>query len=101
MVRYNMLFMIFVPGLLALIFWNQGVKILTPINAILFSNFAPVTTVVIQLIQGYKISFLEYLGVFIVCLLIILNKLYKRMIIKNNNNILPTTHKQMNNTKNA
>lgn len=82
MVRYNMLFMIFIPGLLALIFWNQGVAILKPINAILFINFAPVTTVIIQMIQGYQISFFEYLGVFIVCLMIILNNLYQRMMIK-------------------
>lgn len=101
MVRYNMLFMIFVPGLLALIFWNQGVKILTPINAILFINFAPVTTVVIQMIQGYKISFFEYLGVFIVCLMIILNNLYQRMMIKKNPNILPTSHKETDSTKTA
>lgn len=82
MVRYNMLFMIFIPGLLALIFWNQGVAILKPINAILFINFAPVTTVIIQMIQGYKISFFEYLGVFIVCFMIIANNLYQRMMIK-------------------
>lgn len=91
MVRYNMLFMIFVPGLLALIFWNQGVKILTPINAILFINFAPVTTVIIQVIQGYKISFYEYLGVFIVCLMIILNNLYQRMMMKRTQ---PSIHKE-------
>jgi len=88
MVRYNMLFMIFVPGLLALLFWNQGVKILKPINTILFINFAPVTTIIIQVIQGYKISFYEYLGVFIVCLMIILNNLYQRMMIKRNQNTI-------------
>lgn len=94
MVRYNMLFMIFVPGLLALIFWNQGVKILTPINAILFINFAPVTTVVIQMIQGYTISFFEYLGVFIVCLMIVLNNLYQRMMIKKKHPIQQSSHKK-------
>src|SRR5699024_3634357 len=76
-------------------------KILTPINAILFINFAPVTTVVIQMIQGYKISFFEYLGVFIVCLMIILNNLYQRMMIKKNPDILPTSHKETDSTKTA
>ncbi len=89
MVRYNMYFMIFVPGLLALIFWNQGVAMLKPINAILFINFAPVTTVVIQMIQGYRISFFEYLGVFIVCLMIVLNNLYQRMMLKKKQDTLP------------
>src|SRR5690625_2604077 len=89
-----MYFMIFVPGLLALIFWNQGVAILKPINAILFVNFAPVTTVVIQMIQGYKISLFEYLGVFIVCLMIVLNNLYQRMMMKKKHDTLPQSESE-------
>lgn len=82
MVRYNMLFMILLPGLFALLFWNKGVTMLKPINAILFINLAPVTTIVIRMIQGHTISLFEYAGVFIVCLMIILNNLYQRMMQK-------------------
>lgn len=81
MVRYNMLFMIFLPGLFALLFWNKGVAMLKPINAILFINLAPVTTIVIRMIQGHTITFFEFMGVSIVCLMIILNNLYQRMIM--------------------
>lgn len=81
MIRYNMLFMILLPGLFALLFWNKGVSMLKPINAILFINFAPVTTIIIRFIQGYNISFFELTGVFIVCAMIILNNLYQRMMI--------------------
>src|SRR5690625_3271269 len=80
-VRYNMLFMILLPGLFALLFWNKAVLMLKPINAILFINLAPVTTVVIRLIQGYSISIYEYTGVFLVVLAILLNNLYQRYII--------------------
>lgn len=80
--KYNMLFMIFIPGLLALISWNQGVTILKPINAILFINFAPVTTVIIRLIQGHTITIYELLGVLIVCLMIIINNFYQRLITR-------------------
>jgi len=80
MVRYNMLFMILLPGLFALLFWNKGVTMLKPINAILFINLAPVTTLVIRMIQGYTISFYEYTGVAIVCLMIILNNIYQRFM---------------------
>lgn len=79
-VRYNMLFMILLPGLFALIFWNKAVTMLKPINAILFINLAPVTTVVIRFIQGHTITIFEYTGVFIVCLMILLNNLYNRYI---------------------
>lgn len=81
-IRYNMLFMIFIPGLLALVFWNKGVAILKPINAILFINFAPVTTVVIRLFQGHKISIFEITGVTLVCLMIIANNIYQRTVMK-------------------
>ncbi|MEI3611727.1 DMT family transporter [Pseudogracilibacillus sp. SO30301A] len=81
MVRYNMLFMILLPGLFALLFWNKGVTMLKPINAILFINLAPVTTIVIRMIQGHTITTFEYTGVAIVCLMIILNNLYQRMMM--------------------
>lgn len=77
-VRYNMLFMIFIPGLLALIAWNKGVSILKPINAVLFINFAPVTTVIIRFIQGHALSMFEILGVLIVCIMLIANNMYQR-----------------------
>jgi len=77
-VKYHMLFMITFPGLLALLSWNKGVQILQPINAILFINLAPVTTLMIRFIQGYQISLYEISGVSIVCLMIILNNLHQR-----------------------
>ncbi|HZW67341.1 MAG TPA: DMT family transporter [Pseudogracilibacillus sp.] len=81
-VRYNMLFMILLPGLFALLFWNKAVIMLKPINAILFINLAPVTTVVIRLIQGYSISIYEYTGVVIVVLAIVSNNMYHRWLAK-------------------
>ncbi len=79
-IRYHMLFMILFPGLFALLGWNKGVQILTPINAILFINFAPVTTIIIRMIQGYTIQPLELIGVAIVCAMIIANNLYQRVV---------------------
>lgn len=81
--KYNMLFMIFIPGLFALISWNKGVTILKPINAILFINVAPVTTVIIRLIQGHSLSIYEISGVIIVCLMIVMNNLFERMTNRN------------------
>lgn len=81
MVRYDMLFMIFIPGLLALLLWNNGVEILKPINAILFINFAPVTTIIIRMLQGYPISVYEFSGAAIVCLAIVFNNVHQRMLM--------------------
>lgn len=81
MVRYDMLFMIFIPGLLALLLWNKGVEILKPINAILFINFAPVTTIIIRMLQGYPISVYEFSGAAIICLAIVFNNVHQRMLM--------------------
>lgn len=77
-VKYHLLFMILLPGLFALIGWNKGVQILTPINAALFINFAPVTTIVIRMIQGHTIQPFEIAGVGIVCSMIVANNVYTR-----------------------
>lgn len=77
-VKYELLFMIFLPGLFALLGWNKGVQILTPINAALFINFAPITTIIIRMIQGHTIQFYEILGVIIVCTMIVANNMYNR-----------------------
>lgn len=77
-VKYHLLFMILLPGLFALIGWNKGVQILTPINAALFINFAPITTIIIRMIQGHTIQPFELSGVVIVCSMIVANNLYTR-----------------------
>lgn len=86
-IKFNMLFMIFLPGLFALLFWNKGVVLLKPINAILFINFAPVTTIVIRLFQGHSISIYEITGVAIVCAMIIANNMYQRILTKKTSRI--------------
>ncbi|HLR54603.1 MAG TPA: DMT family transporter [Pseudogracilibacillus sp.] len=79
-IKYHMLFMVLLPGLFALLFWNKGVVLLKPINAILFINLAPVTTVLIRLIQGHSISIYEISGVSMVCAMIIANNMYHRIL---------------------
>lgn len=79
-VKYHLLFMILLPGLFALLGWNKGVQILTPINAVLFINLAPVTTIVIRMIQGHSIQPFELIGVAIVCSMIIANNLHNRYL---------------------
>src|SRR5699024_6120265 len=61
-VRYDMLFMVIFPGLIALLGWNVGVRILKPINVLLFISFVPVTTVIIGFIQGYHLTAFDIVG---------------------------------------
>src|SRR5699024_1783209 len=79
-IKYHMLFMVLLPGLFALLFWNKGVVLLKPINAILFINLDPVTSVLIRLIQGDSISISEISGVSMFCAMIIANNMYHRIL---------------------
>ncbi|CAH0282330.1 hypothetical protein SRABI96_04012 [Peribacillus sp. Bi96] len=74
----EMIFMIIFPGAIALLSWNLGIKLLTPINGILFINLVPITTLVIVFIQGGSLSYFELLGTFLVIYALIQNNYYQR-----------------------
>jgi drug/metabolite transporter (DMT)-like permease len=74
----EMIFMIIFPGAIALLSWNLGIKLLTPINGILFINLVPITTLAIVFIQGGSLSSYELLGTFLVIYALIQNNYYQR-----------------------
>jgi drug/metabolite transporter (DMT)-like permease len=77
-IKYEMSFMILLPGLAALLCWNAGVKRLSPMNGILFINFVPITTFVIMALQGYPISSYEFFGTLLIIFALIRNNKYQR-----------------------
>ncbi|MDM5452068.1 DMT family transporter [Peribacillus simplex] len=74
----EMIFMIIFPGAIALLSWNLGTKLLTPINGILFINLVPITTLAIVFIQGGSLTSFELLGTFLVIYALIQNNYYQR-----------------------
>ncbi|WP_406620764.1 DMT family transporter [Bacillus atrophaeus] len=74
----EMAFMIIFPGAIALLCWNLGIKLLTPINGILFINLVPITTLAIVVLQGGTITPFELLGTFLVIYGLIQNNYYQR-----------------------
>ncbi|HEX6593347.1 MAG TPA: DMT family transporter [Bacillota bacterium] len=81
-VRYDMAFMVIFPGLIALIGWNIGVRILKPINGLLFITFVPVTTVIIGFIQGYDLTAFDLIGTLFIVSALVLNNVYQRFLLK-------------------
>lgn len=75
----HLLFMIIFPGLIALIGWNIGVSILSPINALLFINFVPVTTLLISIYQGYDITMFDILGTVLIIISLLANNIFVRV----------------------
>lgn len=77
-VKYEMSFMILLPGLAALLSWNAGIRNLSPLNGILFINFVPITTLVLMYFQGYTISQFELCGTLLVIFALVLNNVAQR-----------------------
>jgi len=81
-IKYEMSFMVLMPGLVALLSWNAGLKALTPVNGILFISLVPVTTFILMAFQEYMISVYEFYGALLVLFALIQNNLYQRKILK-------------------
>ncbi|MCJ8008821.1 DMT family transporter [Lederbergia wuyishanensis] len=75
----HLLFMIIFPGLIALLGWNIGVSILSPINALLFINFVPVTTLLISIYQGYDVTMYDILGTILIVIALLANNILVRL----------------------
>jgi len=80
-IKYEMAFMVLLPGLAALLSWNLGLKLLSPPNGLLFINFVPITTFVIMAFQGYQISNYEFFGTLLIIFALIRNNTYQRKAI--------------------
>lgn len=87
-VKYDLLFMMTLPGIVALLAWNYGVKILSSINGILFINFVPITTLVIMMMQGYKITTFDIVGTMLVITALIRNNVCQRKEESKNKQVL-------------
>src|SRR5699024_608069 len=75
----HLLFMIIFPGAIALVGWNIGVAILSPLNGLLFINFVPVTTVVISIFQGHQLTAFDYWGTAFIVISLISNNIFLRI----------------------
>ncbi|UVI32965.1 DMT family transporter [Paenibacillus spongiae] len=71
-------FLIVIGGVAALLAWFRGIELLTPINGILFINFAPVTTFLITAARGYHVSPLEWWGMALIIAAVVANNVMSR-----------------------
>lgn len=83
----HLLFMIIFPGVIALLGWNIGVSLLSPLNGLLFINFVPVTTLFISLIQGYALTIFETIGTIFIISALISNNIFLRFVEKRKSNV--------------
>ncbi|GAB3791160.1 DMT family transporter [Virgibacillus kimchii] len=72
-------FMFIFPGVIALVGWNYGVSIITPLNGLLFLNFVPVTTLAIQVVQGASITVYDFIGTVFIIVSLLSNNIFMRV----------------------
>lgn len=74
----HLAFMILFPGLIALVGWNTGVAILSPLNGLLFINFVPVTTLAVSLFQSHALTWQDAAGTGLIVAALLANYFHSR-----------------------
>lgn len=71
-------YLIVMGGLVAVLSWNTGIRMVGPVNGVLFINFVPVTAFTIGIAQGKAFGLHEVLGAALVISALIANNLFLR-----------------------
>lgn len=74
----HLLYMGPIAGFLAILFWNMGNRILTPLNGVLFMDVLPVTTFVVSSLTGVVPGHWQIAGACMTGTALIFNNLYLR-----------------------
>ena len=74
----HLLYMGPIAGFVAILFWNMGNRILTPLNGVLFMDVLPVTTFVVSSLTGIVPGRMQIVGACMTGTALILNNLYLR-----------------------
>ncbi|WP_254074104.1 DMT family transporter [Burkholderia sp. S171] len=75
----HLLYMGPVAGFIAILFWNMGNRILTPLNGVLFMDVLPMTTFVVSAMSGLIPTHMQIAGACMTGAALILNNLYLRL----------------------
>ena len=74
----HLLYMALIAGLMAVLCWNIGNKIITPTNGVLFMDVVPVTAFIVSALIGIVPSSVQLAGAGITATALILNNLNQR-----------------------
>lgn len=73
-------YMVLIAGVLAVLCWNLGNKIITPTNGVLFLDVVPLTAFVVEIVSGTPIASGQMLGALFTTTALLLNNLYQRRL---------------------
>lgn len=76
----DLLYMSLVAGLMAVLCWNVGNRIITPTNGVLFMDVVPVTAFIVSALSGVVPTSMQILGASITAMALVLNNLNQRKL---------------------
>ncbi|MGN6317401.1 DMT family transporter [Trinickia sp.] len=74
----HLFYMVLIAGVLAVLCWNMGNKIISPVNGVLFLDIVPLTAFAITALTGAPIDSRQLLGALLVGTSLLSNNLYQR-----------------------
>jgi drug/metabolite transporter (DMT)-like permease len=77
-VGWELGYLVVFTGVVGVLFWNRGIQLLGPLNAVLLGNLIPVITFGIRVGQGHRFAAVEILGAALVIAALVANNLYLR-----------------------
>lgn len=77
-VRWELTYLVLIAGVMAVFSWNTGIKLIGPVNGVLFINLVPVTAFIIGYFRSHSFANSEILGAAITISALLLNNFYTR-----------------------
>ncbi|TAK71823.1 MAG: DMT family transporter [Gammaproteobacteria bacterium] len=74
----ELIYMALIAGFVGVLCWNQGNRIITPLNGVLFMDVVPITAFIISTMEGVVPVGGQILGIMFTVTALILNNLYQR-----------------------
>ncbi|EHO5064458.1 DMT family transporter [Salmonella enterica] len=76
----HLLYMALVAGLVAVLCWNVGNRIITPTNSVLFMDVVPITAFIVSALNGVVPTNMQITGAVITAMALVLNNLNQRKL---------------------
>ncbi|HHR4555261.1 TPA: DMT family transporter [Salmonella enterica] len=76
----HLLYMALVAGLVAVLCWNIGNRIITPTNGVLFMDVVPITAFIVSALNGVVPTNMQITGAVITAMALVLNNLNQRKL---------------------
>ena len=86
----HLFYMSIVAGLIGVLSWNAGNKIITPVNGVLFMDIVPITAFAVSALIGVIPNRVQIIGAFITAAALIMNNIYQRRRIATSVTAVPT-----------